>query len=79
MPNSVALVAEPDRALRDLMQRTLAAAGYEVFESSNIMQVEAGLRVRAVYRARNLPYVLAARLAADCAPAISAACTNEPG
>jgi hypothetical protein len=73
VPNSVALVAEPDRALRDLMQRTLAAAGYEVFESSNMMQLEAGLRVRAVYRARNLLYVLASRLAADCVPAISAA------
>jgi hypothetical protein len=71
--NSVALLAEPDRALRDLMQRTLVAAGYEVFETSNVPQVEVGLRVRAVYRAKNLLYVLAARLAAACAPAISAA------
>jgi hypothetical protein len=73
VPNSVALVAEPDRALRDLMRRTLSAAGYEVFESSNIMQLEAGLRVRAVYRARNLLYVLASEVAAECAAAISAA------
>lgn len=73
MSNSVALLAEPDRALRDLMQRALAGAGYEVFGSSNVLQVEVGLRVRPVYRARNLLYVLASRLAADCAPAISAA------
>lgn len=73
MSNSVALLAEPDRALRDLMQRALSASGYEVFGSSNVLQVEVGLRVRPVYRARNLLYVLASRLAADCAPAISAA------
>ncbi len=30
MSNSVALLAEPDRGSRDLMQRTLTAAGCEV-------------------------------------------------
>jgi hypothetical protein len=55
------------------MQRALTAAGYEVFESSNVLQLEVALRVRAVYRARNLLYVLASRLVARCAPSISAA------
>ena len=73
MSNSVALVAEPDRALRELMQRALTAAGYEVFESSNVLQLEVGLRVRTVYRAKNLLYVLASRLVTRCLPAISAA------
>jgi DNA-binding NtrC family response regulator len=71
--NSVALLAEPDRALRHLMYGALTAAGYEVFESSNVAQVEVALRVRAVYRAKNLLCVLASKLAADCAPGISAA------
>lgn len=72
MSNSVVLLAEPDRALRDLMKRTLSAAGYEVFESSNASQVDQALRMRAVHRARNLVYVLAARLATACAPSIFA-------
>jgi hypothetical protein len=58
------------------MHSTLTAAGYEVFESSNILQLELALRIRAVCRARNLLYVFAAKLAADCAPAIHAA-THE--
>jgi hypothetical protein len=72
VPNSVALVAEPDRALCELMQRTLTAAGYEVFRSASMPQLEMGLRIRAVYRARNLLYVLASSLAAHSASAISA-------
>jgi hypothetical protein len=71
--NSVALLAEPDRALRDLMRRTLAAAGYEVFESSNVLQLEVALRVRPVFGARNVLFVFGARLATDCALSISAA------
>lgn len=73
MSNSVALLAEPDQALHDLMQRALAGAGYEVFGSCNALQVEAGLRMRPVRGARNLLYVLASRLAADCALAIAQA------
>jgi hypothetical protein len=71
--NSVALLAEPDRALRDLMQRALAGAGYEVFASADALQVEIDLRVRPVNEARNLLYVLTSGLAADCAPAIAVA------
>lgn len=71
--NSVALLAEPDPALSDLMRRTLAAAGYDVFDTSNVFQVEMALRVRSVYRARNLLYVFASRLASNCAKGIAAA------
>ena len=67
-----ALLAEPDRALRDLMHRTLGAAGYEVFESSNLLQVEVGLRVSAVFGAENVLFVIGARLATQCALSISA-------
>jgi hypothetical protein len=72
VPNSVALLAEPDRALRELMQRALTATGYEVFQCASIPDVEMAVRVRAVHRARNLLYVLASSLASDTASAISA-------
>lgn len=68
-----ALLAEPDRALRDLMRRTLAAAGYEVFESSNVLQLEVGLRVSTVFGSKNVVFVLGARLATQCALSITAA------
>jgi DNA-binding NtrC family response regulator len=55
------------------MHGALTAAGYQVFESSNVAQVEVSLRVRAVYRAKNLLCVLASRLAAECAQGIAAA------
>jgi hypothetical protein len=54
------------------MRGALTAAGYEVFEASNVAQLEVTLRVRAVYRARNLLYVLASKLAADCASGVFA-------
>lgn len=68
-----ALLAEPDHALRDLMHRSLVAAGYEVVDSSNLLQVEVGLRVSAVCGARNALFIFGARLAAQCSPAICAA------
>jgi hypothetical protein len=55
------------------MHKTLIAAGYGVFDSSNARQLELGLRARAVHRAKNLLYVFSSRLAADCALVISAA------
>jgi hypothetical protein len=55
------------------MHRTLAAAGYEVFESSNVLQLEVGLRVSAVFGAKNVVLVLGARLATQCALSIAAA------
>jgi hypothetical protein len=55
------------------MHRTLGAAGYEVFESSNVLQLEVGLRVSAVFGAKNVIYVLGARLATQCALSIAAA------
>lgn len=54
------------------MHRTLSAAGYEVFESSNVLQLEVGLRVSAVFGAKNLIFVLGARLATQCALSIAA-------
>jgi DNA-binding response OmpR family regulator len=71
--NCVALLAEPDRALRSLMSRTLTAAGYVVAESSNELQLEAGLRVEPFLRARYALLVLAAQLATHSARHISTA------
>jgi hypothetical protein len=70
--NSVALLAEPDRALRDLMRQTLADAGYQVVESTNVLQLEVGLRVQPVLGARNVLLVIGARLATQCAVALAA-------
>jgi hypothetical protein len=70
--NSVAILAEPDRALRDLMQRTLADAGYEVIESSNFLQLEGALRAPQLLAARNVLLVIGARLATQCDLAIAA-------
>jgi hypothetical protein len=70
--NSVALLAEPDPALRELMQRTLTDAGYEVVESSNVMQLELGLRAQPVFGARNVLLVIGARLATQCGLVIAA-------
>jgi hypothetical protein len=69
----VALIAEPDRALRDLMRRTLMVAGYQVFESSNVLQLEIGLRALSVFVAPNLLFVLGAQLAKPCVASISSA------
>lgn len=68
-----ALLAEPDPSLRDLMRRALVAASYDVIDSSNVLQLEVGLRASAVYDAHNALFVFGARLAAQCSPAISAA------
>jgi hypothetical protein len=53
------------------MRRTLDAAGYEVFESSNVLQLEVGLRISAVLGAKNVIFVLGARLAMQCALSIA--------
>jgi hypothetical protein len=68
-----ALLADPDRALRDLMHRALVAADYEVIDSSNALQLEVGLRTSAVHDAKIALFVLGARLAAQCSASISAA------
>jgi CheY-like chemotaxis protein len=71
--NCVALLAEPDRALRSLMSRMLTATGYVVAESSNELQLEAGLRVQPFLGARNALLVLALHLATRSARHISTA------
>lgn len=67
------MLAEPDRALRQLMQGALVNAGYEVYETAKVAQVELTLRLRSVYSASHLLYVLAEQLATACEHAISAA------
>lgn len=54
------------------MQRTLADAGYEVVESSDVLQLEGDLRAPPVLAARNVLLVIGARLVTPCALAIAA-------
>jgi hypothetical protein len=61
------------------MQRALDAAGYEVFESSNALQLEVGLRVNALLAASDVLFVLGAGLAAQCATPIAEAARKRAG
>ena len=47
MHEPLALVADPDWAMRELMRRTLDQAGYSVIECSSSLQLDAALRTRA--------------------------------
>jgi DNA-binding response OmpR family regulator len=73
MPHPVALVAEPDRALRDLLKKALASSGYDVFESESAVQLEVSLRVPSIMVAQRVLLVLSARLAAQAALSLRAA------
>lgn len=64
MAASVALLAEPDRALRNLMHHALVGAGFEVVTSSAAVQVAATLRL--VRLAPTLLCVLTEQLATSC-------------
>lgn len=55
------------------MSRALTAAGYVISESSNELQLEAGLRVQPFLGARNALLVLSSRLATSCARSIATA------
>jgi hypothetical protein len=70
--SSCALLAEPDRALRDLMRRTLSAAGYDVVDSSNAFQLEVGLKGSTASAAPHALFVFGERLATQCAASILA-------
>jgi hypothetical protein len=48
MQQAVALIGEPDPALRDLMRRALESADYAVFASASAAQLDAALRTRRV-------------------------------
>lgn len=71
--NCVALLAESDRGLRNLMGRTLAESGYVLSESSNELQLEASLRVQPFLGARIALLVLSSSLATRCARSIATA------
>lgn len=51
----LALIADPDWAMRELMRRTLEQVGYAVVQSSNSLELDAALRARA---GRSTPCVL---------------------
>jgi len=55
------------------MARALNQAGYVVSESSNELQLEAGLKIQPFLSARNALLVLSAQLASRCARSISTA------
>jgi len=68
-----ALLAEPDRALRALMHRTLSEAGFQVVETSNLAQLESSLASASVFAAPNALFVLPAWLVSRSVASISAA------
>ena len=47
MHEALALVADPDWAMRELMRRTLEHVGFSVLECSSSLDLNAGLRTRA--------------------------------
>ena len=70
MISALVLLAEPDRALRQLMRRAVAAAGYPIAEVSSALQLDASLRAQDIYCSQRLLLLLTSRFALDCAIAI---------
>ena len=64
------ILAEPDRALRELMRRAIASAGYRVSECASALELEAALRSQEVFCSRGLLFLLTARFAQECAMTI---------
>ncbi len=63
----LALLAERDAALRDLMRQAVRRAGYDVLECSNPLQLKVELRSSSVVEARGLLVILSTDLASQCA------------
>lgn len=64
-------MAETDAGLRDLMQRTIEAAGFDVLHSANPLQLEVTLRASSFAGAHQALVVAATSLSLPCAHAIS--------
>ena len=77
MSKAIALVAEPDHALRHLMRRVLLRSGYDVFEIANALQLEICLRAIPLLVAPSVFFVLGAKLAAHTAHRISDAASKR--
>ena len=71
MSDAIALIAEPDQALRHSMKQVLLRAGYEVFEIANALQLDVCLRAIPLLVAPSALLVLGAKLADHLTPAIS--------
>ena len=73
MLRPLALLAESDASFRQLLCGVVAEAGFEVFESSSVPQLDVALRVRPILSREKVLLVLAVRLASLCTPSVLAA------
>lgn len=72
MDKAVALISEPDWALRELMKRALRDAGFETLDSGSFVEFDLKLRSRSLRTASRALLVLADVLSSRSQPAISA-------
>jgi CheY-like chemotaxis protein len=69
---AVALISEPDWAMRELMKRALRDAGFETLDSGSFVEFDLKLRSRSLRTASCALLVLADVLSSRSQPAISA-------
>jgi CheY-like chemotaxis protein len=67
----LALVADPDWAMRELMLRTVEQAGYSVLECASSLHLNAALRTRASRTASSVFLVTSAAIASGSAELLS--------
>lgn len=75
MDTAVALISEPDWALRELMKRALSEAGFETLDSSNFVEFDLKLRSRRLRTAPRALLVLSDVMSSRSQPSLSALST----
>ena len=69
---AVALIGESDRALRELMRRTLEAADYAILEGGSALQLEVVLRTKHVTHAPRALLVVSIAMFEACSAVVEA-------
>lgn len=72
MDTAVALISEPDWAMRELMKRALSEAGFETLDSSTFVEFDLKLRSRRLRSAPRALLVLSDVMSSRSQPALSA-------
>jgi hypothetical protein len=68
---ALAVVAEPDSALRELIRRTIEGAGFVVLEVATQQHLDVVLRTRAAAVAPRVMLILPTTMVASCSPAVA--------
>ena len=68
---ALAIVAEPDWALRELIRRTIEGAGFVVLEVATPQHLEVVLHARAAAAAPRVMLIVPATMVASCSPAVA--------